>query len=52
MTADGQMQAGFRYRYALLDDTAAARLVEMFAATLDELTDLEGDAHGRAGGTA
>jgi len=52
VTADGQLQVGFRYRHVLLDDPAAARLLEMFAATLEELTNVEGDAHGPAGGTA
>jgi hypothetical protein len=38
MTADGQLQLSFRYRYALFDDAAAARFVALYAATLDELT--------------
>jgi NRPS condensation-like uncharacterized protein len=61
VTADGQLQVAFRYRYALLDDTAAARFTETFAATLEEFTtppapreraapDIEGDARGPAGG--
>ncbi|HTU72448.1 MAG TPA: hypothetical protein VMG38_02915 [Trebonia sp.] len=49
VTADGQLQAAFRYLYAVLDDAAAARLAEIFAATLEEFTDVEGDAHGLAG---
>jgi NRPS condensation-like uncharacterized protein len=48
VTAEGQLQAAFRYLHALLDDAAAARLVEIFAAALDEFTDVEGDAHGLA----
>jgi hypothetical protein len=51
VTAEGQLQAAFRYLHALLDDAAAARLVEIFAAALDEFTDVEGDAHGLAGRT-
>jgi len=38
MTADGQLQLTFRYRYALFDEAAAARFVAAYAATLDELT--------------
>jgi NRPS condensation-like uncharacterized protein len=38
MTADGQLQLCFRYRYALFDDAAAARFVATYAAALDELT--------------
>jgi NRPS condensation-like uncharacterized protein len=38
LTADGQLQLGFRYRYALFDEAAAARFVATYAATLDELT--------------
>jgi hypothetical protein len=38
VTADGELQLGFRYRYALLDEAAAARFVAAYAATLDELT--------------
>jgi NRPS condensation-like uncharacterized protein len=38
VTADGQLQLGFRYRYALLDEAAAARFAAAYAATLDELT--------------
>jgi len=38
MTADGQLQLSFRYRYALFDEAAAARFVAAYAATLDELT--------------
>jgi NRPS condensation-like uncharacterized protein len=61
VTADGQLQVAFRYRYALLDDTAAARFMETFAATFEEFTtpppapreraapDTEGDARGPAG---
>jgi hypothetical protein len=52
VTADGQPQVAFRYQYALLDDTAAAQLVGAFAATLEELADVEGVVHGLAGGTA
>jgi NRPS condensation-like uncharacterized protein len=37
MTADGQLQLCFRYRYALFDDAAAARFVATYAAVLDEL---------------
>jgi NRPS condensation-like uncharacterized protein len=37
MTADGQLQLCFRYRYALFDDAAAARFVATYAAALDEL---------------
>jgi hypothetical protein len=47
LTADGQPQVGFRYRHALLSGPAADRFVEMFAATLEELT---GDASGVAVG--
>lgn len=49
VTADGQLQAAFRYLYAVLDDAAAARLAEIFAAALEEFTDVEGEAHGLAG---
>jgi NRPS condensation-like uncharacterized protein len=52
VTADGQLQVAFRYQYALMDDTAAARLVEIFAATLEEVAGVKGDADGPAGGTA
>ena len=52
VTADGQLQAAFRYLHALLDDAAAARLAEIFAAALEEFTDVEGDAHGPAGRAA
>ena len=52
VTADGQLQAAFRYLYAVLDDAAAARLAEIFAAALEEFTDVEGDAHGLAGRAA
>ncbi len=38
MTADGQLQLSFRYRYALFDEAAGARFVAAYAATLDELT--------------
>jgi NRPS condensation-like uncharacterized protein len=38
VTADGQLQLAFRYRYALFDEAAAARFVAAYAATLDELT--------------
>ena len=38
VTADGQLQLGFRYRYALFDEAAAARFVAAYAATLGELT--------------
>jgi NRPS condensation-like uncharacterized protein len=38
MTADGQLQLSFRYRHALFDETAGARFVALYAATLDELT--------------
>jgi NRPS condensation-like uncharacterized protein len=37
MTADGQLQLCFRYRYALFDDAAAARFVATYAAALDEV---------------
>ena len=37
MTADGQLQLCFRYRYALFDEAAAARFVATYAATLGEL---------------
>ena len=36
VTADDHTQVGFRYRYALLDDAAAARFAAIFAATLEE----------------
>lgn len=36
VTADGQLQLGFRYRYALFDETAAARFTAAYAATLGE----------------
>jgi NRPS condensation-like uncharacterized protein len=48
MTADGQLQLAFRYRYALFDDSAAARFVAVYAATLDELTASTGP-HERVG---
>jgi NRPS condensation-like uncharacterized protein len=38
VTADGQLQLAFRYRYALFDEAAAARFVAAYAATLGELT--------------
>jgi NRPS condensation-like uncharacterized protein len=37
MTANGQLQLCFRYRYALFDDAAAARFVATYAAALDEV---------------
>jgi NRPS condensation-like uncharacterized protein len=37
VTADGQLQLGFRYRYALFDEAAAARFAATYAAALDEL---------------
>jgi hypothetical protein len=49
VTADGQLQVAFRYLHALLDDAATARLAEIFAAALEEFTDVKGDAHGLAG---
>jgi len=65
VTSDAQTQLGFRYRYALLDDAAAARFAAMFAATLGEfefaadtcprehaLAEIEGDARGPAEGAA
>jgi NRPS condensation-like uncharacterized protein len=64
MTADGQLQLAFRYRYALFDEAAAARFVATYAATLDELTkgtgpqervgtdSQEGDTSGPAAGAA
>jgi NRPS condensation-like uncharacterized protein len=52
VTADGQLQVAFRYQYALMDDRAAARLVQAFAAALEEFADVEGDVHGLAGGAA
>jgi NRPS condensation-like uncharacterized protein len=39
MTADGQLQLCFRYRYALFDDAAASRFVATYAAALDELSE-------------
>jgi hypothetical protein len=38
VSADGQLRLGFRYRYALFDEAAAARFVATYAATLGELT--------------
>jgi NRPS condensation-like uncharacterized protein len=38
VTADGQLRLGFRYRYALLDEAAAARFTASYAAILAELT--------------
>jgi hypothetical protein len=38
VSADGQLRLGFRYRYALFDEAAAARFVAAYAAALDELT--------------
>ena len=63
VTADGQLQLGFRYRHALFDEAAAARFVAAYAATLDELvkaagrrragTEIEGgDTGDPAGGAA
>jgi NRPS condensation-like uncharacterized protein len=64
MTADGQLQLAFRYRYALFDDAAAARFAATYAATLAELTkgtgpreragtdSQGGDTSGSAGGAA
>ena len=58
MTADGQLQLSFRYRYALFDEAAGARFVALYAATLDELTtdareqtDERTDRHGQGGDT-
>jgi NRPS condensation-like uncharacterized protein len=51
MTADGQLQLAFRYRYALFDEAAAARFVARYAATLDELTS-QGDTSDPAAATA
>ena len=42
VTADGQLQLGFRYRYALFDEAAAARFVATYAAALDELAKTAG----------
>jgi NRPS condensation-like uncharacterized protein len=59
LTADGQLRLGFRYRYALFDDAAAARFTAAFAAALAELTSgtgpprrEEGDTSGSARGAA
>jgi hypothetical protein len=59
VTADGQLRLGFRYRYALFDEAAAARFAAGYAAALDELTsgarprrDEGGDTSGPAGGAA
>jgi NRPS condensation-like uncharacterized protein len=52
VTADGQLQVAFRYLHAVLDDAAAARLMEIFTAALEEFTDVEGDAHDLAGRAA
>jgi len=38
VTADGQLQLSFRYRYALFDEAAAERFTAAYAATLDELS--------------
>jgi NRPS condensation-like uncharacterized protein len=38
VTADGQLRLGFRYRYALLDEAAAARFTASYAAILAEFT--------------
>jgi NRPS condensation-like uncharacterized protein len=42
VTADGQLQLGFRYRHALFDEAAAARFAAAYAAALDELTKAAG----------
>jgi NRPS condensation-like uncharacterized protein len=42
VTADGQLQLAFRYRYALFDEAAATRFVAAYAATLGELTKAAG----------
>lgn len=60
VTADGELRLGVRYRYALLDEAAAARFTASYAATLAELTGGArprqqcegGDTSGSAGGTA
>jgi len=60
VTAGGRLQLGFRYRYALLDEAAAARFTASYAATLAELTSGAtprrrcegGDTSGSARGTA
>jgi NRPS condensation-like uncharacterized protein len=52
MTADDQLQLAFRYRHALLDETAAARFVASYAATLDQLATQGGDTRGPAPGAA
>jgi NRPS condensation-like uncharacterized protein len=52
VTVDGQLQVAFRYLHAVLDDAAAARLMKVFVAALEEFTDdVEGEAHGLAGRT-
>jgi NRPS condensation-like uncharacterized protein len=59
LTADGQLRLGFRYRYGLFDDAAAARFTAGYAAALAELISgtgpprrEEGDTSGPARGAA
>lgn len=60
VTADGHLRLGFRYRYALFDEAAAACFTASYAAALAELTSgarpLQrcegGDTSGSAGGAA
>jgi len=39
VTSDGQLQMGFRYRYALFGEVAAARFAAAYAAALAELAE-------------
>jgi NRPS condensation-like uncharacterized protein len=60
VTADGHLRLGFRYRYALFDEAAAACFTASYAAALAELTSgarppqrcVGGDTSGSAGGAA
>jgi NRPS condensation-like uncharacterized protein len=60
VTADGQLRVGFRYRYALFDEAAAACFTASYATALAELTSGArppqrcegGDTSGSAGGAA
>jgi len=60
VTADGHLRLGFRYRYALFDEAAAACFTASYAAALAELTSGArppqrcegGDTSGSAGGAA
>ena len=52
LTADGQLQLGFRYRHALFDDAAAARFTAGFAAALADVTSGAGPPRCKGGNTS